>query len=129
MRSPPWVSHRSTAQRGAKATRLDPHDTASARVLATRLAASLFYGVSASDPATFAATAVSCDAEILYRCSNGQPRILRPVGSTMTATQTGGAATGVVTTTYNVFSFDLLTKQEVPVAGLTVQNQFIAFRR
>jgi len=78
---------------------------------------------------TFAASAVSCDAEILYRCSNGQPRILRPVGSTMTATQTGGAATGVVTTTYNVFSLDLLTKQETPVAGLTIQNQFTALRR
>jgi hypothetical protein len=78
---------------------------------------------------TFAASAVSCDAEILYRCSNGQPRILRPVGSTMTATQTGGAASGVVTTTYNVFSFDPATKQETPVAGLTVQNQFTALRR
>ena len=61
--------------------------------------------------------------------TNGQPRILRPVGSTMTATQNGGAASGVVTTTYNVFSFDLLTKQETPVAGLTIQNQFTALRR
>jgi hypothetical protein len=78
---------------------------------------------------TFAASAVSCDAEILYRCSNGQPRVLRPVGSTMTATQTGGAASGVVTTTYNVFFVDPVSKQELPVAGLTVQNQFIAFRR
>jgi hypothetical protein len=77
----------------------------------------------------FAATAVSCDAEILYRCSNGQPRILRPVGSTMTATQTGGSAIGVVTTTYNVFSVDPVTKEELPVAGLTVQNQFTALRR
>jgi hypothetical protein len=47
----------------------------------------------------------------------------------MTATQTGGAASGVVTTTYNVFFLDLVTKQEVPVAGLTVQNLFTAFRR
>ena len=47
----------------------------------------------------------------------------------MTATQTGGSASGVVTTTYNVFSFDLLTKQETPVAGLTIQNQFTALRR
>jgi hypothetical protein len=78
---------------------------------------------------TFAASAVSCDAEILFRCSNGQPRILRPVGSTMTATQTGGAAVGVVTTTYNVFSVDPVTKEELPVAGLTVQNQFTALRR
>jgi len=78
---------------------------------------------------TFAASAVSCDAEVLYRCSNGQPRVLRPVGSTMTATQTGGAAVGVVTTTYNVFFVDPVTKQELPVAGLTVQNQFTALRR
>ena len=43
--------------------------------------------------------------------------------------QTGGAAIGVVTTTYNVFFVDPVTKQELPVAGLTVQNQFTAFRR
>ena len=47
----------------------------------------------------------------------------------MTATQTGGAAIGVVTTTYNVFFVDPATKQELPVSGLTVQNQFTAFRR
>jgi len=78
---------------------------------------------------TFAASAVSCDAEVLYRCSNGQPRVLRPVGSTMTARQIGGAAIGVVTTTYNVFFVDPVTRQELPVAGLTVQNQFTALRR
>src|SRR4029434_8138017 len=50
----------------------------------------------------FAATAVSCDAEILFQCSTGQSRILKPVGSTFTATQNGFTATGTVTTTYNI---------------------------
>jgi hypothetical protein len=77
----------------------------------------------------FAATAVSCDAEILFRCSNGQPRILRPVGSTFTATQNGITVHGTVTTTYNVFFLNPLTTREEPVAGLTVESDFTAIRR
>lgn len=77
----------------------------------------------------FAATAVSCDAEILFQCSTGQARILRPVGSTFTATQNGGTATGTVTTSYNIFGLDPVTKEEVPVAGMTVESQFSAIRR
>src|SRR5262245_48852695 len=50
--------------------------------------------------ASFAATAVSCDgSEILFQCSNGNSRILRLVGSTMTAQQNGGTANGVVAST------------------------------
>jgi hypothetical protein len=77
----------------------------------------------------FATTAASCDAEILFRCSNGQPRILRPVGSTLTATQTGLTQQGTVTTTYNIFFLNPLTNREEPVAGLTVESQFNAVRR
>ena len=78
---------------------------------------------------SFAASSVSCDLEILFQCSTGQARILRPVGSTFTATQNGFTAFGTVTTTYNVFSFDPATRQETPVAGLTVESQLSASRR
>ena len=78
---------------------------------------------------SFALTAVSCDAEILYQCSTGQPRILRPIGSTMTVTQTGATAHGTITTSYNIFSFDPVTKTETPVAGMTVESDFTAIRR
>jgi hypothetical protein len=77
----------------------------------------------------FAATAVSCDAEILFQCSTGQARILRPIGSTFTATQNGATATGTVTTSYNIFGIDPVTKDETPVAGMTVESQFSAIRR
>ena len=77
----------------------------------------------------FAASAKSCDAEILFRCSNGQARILRPVGSTFTATQSGLTASGTVTTTYNVFFLNPQTHQEEPVAGLIVESGFNAVRR
>ena len=77
----------------------------------------------------FAASAVSCDKEILFQCSTGQSRVLRPVGSTFTATQNGITATGTVTTTYNVFSVDPVTRQELPVAALTVESQLSAIRR
>jgi hypothetical protein len=77
----------------------------------------------------FAATAVSCDAEILFQCSTGQARILRPVGSTFTATQNGVTATGRVTTSYNIFGIDPVTKIEVPVAGMTIESAFTAIRR
>jgi hypothetical protein len=77
---------------------------------------------------SFAATAVSCDAEILVRCSNGQPRILRAVGSTFSATQNGITAQGTITTTYNIFFLDPVTNQEKPVGGMTVESQFTAIR-
>jgi hypothetical protein len=77
----------------------------------------------------FAATAMSCDAEILFRCSNGQPRILRPVGSTFTAVQNGFTAQGTVTTSYNVFFLDPATNREIPVAGMTIESQFTAIRQ
>jgi hypothetical protein len=77
----------------------------------------------------FALTAVSCDAEILFQCSTGQPRILRPIGSTMTVTQSGATASGTITTSYNVFGFDPTTRQETPVAGMTVESDFTAIRR
>ena len=77
----------------------------------------------------FAASAVSCDAEILFQCSTGQARILRPIGSTLTATQNGGTATGTITTSYNIFAFDPVTRQETPVAGMTIESDFTAIRR
>jgi hypothetical protein len=78
---------------------------------------------------SFAASAVSCNADILFQCSNGQSRILRPVGSTFTATQNGTTASGTVTTTYNIFFKDPANNQERPVAGMTVESQFTATRR
>lgn len=77
----------------------------------------------------FAATAVSCDAEILFQCSNGAARILRPIGSTFTAAQNGNTATGTVTTSYNIFFLDPVTRLEIPVAGMTIESQFTAIRR
>jgi hypothetical protein len=77
----------------------------------------------------FAASSVSCDAEILFQCSNGQTRILRPIGSTFIATQNGLTATGTVTTSYNVFLKDPVTNDEKPVAGLTIESQLSAIRR
>ena len=72
---------------------------------------------------------MSCDKEILFQCSNGQSRILRPIGSTFTATQNGITATGTVTTSYNVFFVDPVTHDELPLAGLTVESQLSAIRR
>ena len=77
----------------------------------------------------FALTAVSCDADILFQCSTGQARILKPIGSTLTATQSGFTANGTITTSYNIFQFDPVSKQETPVAGMTVESDFTANRR
>jgi hypothetical protein len=78
----------------------------------------------------FAATAVSCDAEIVFQCSNGQSRLLRPVGSTFTATQNGITATGTVTTSYNIFSPATGTAgRDMAIAGMTIESQFTATRR
>jgi hypothetical protein len=78
---------------------------------------------------SISATAVSCNADIIFQCSNGQPRILRPIGSTFTATQSGITAQGTVTTSYNIFFKDPVTNQERPVAGMTVESQFTAIRQ
>jgi len=77
----------------------------------------------------FALSAVSCDADILFQCSTGQARILRPIGSTLTATQSGFTATGTITTSYNIFGIDPVTKEETPVAGMTIESDFTAVRR
>jgi len=77
----------------------------------------------------FALTAVSCDAAIIFQCSTGQSRILRPIGSTMTVNQTGATASGTITTSYNIFAIDPITKEETPVAGMTVESDFTAVRR
>ena len=77
---------------------------------------------------SFSATAVSCDAELNFQCSNGQSRILRPVGSTFTATQNGLTAQGTVTTTYNVFAVDS-TGRVSPLTFMSVEGQFTAIRR
>ena len=77
---------------------------------------------------SFSASAVSCDAELNFQCSTGQTRILRPVGSTFTATVNGVTAQGTVTTTYNVFALDAQGRV-TPVAGMTIQGQFTAIRR
>jgi len=77
----------------------------------------------------FALSAVSCDADILFQCSTGQARILRPIGSTLTATQTGVTANGTITTSYNIFAIDPVTNRETPVAGMTVESDFAAIRR
>jgi hypothetical protein len=77
----------------------------------------------------FALTAVSCDAEILFQCSTGQSRILRPIGSTLTATQNGSTARGTIATSYNIFGIDPTTKEETPIAGMRVESDFTATRR
>jgi hypothetical protein len=84
---------------------------------------------------TFAVSSRSCDtAKILFGCSNGQPRILELVRSTITASITGSATTGTVATSYNVFAPATGTgaagsTQQTPVAGLVTQHQFTALRR
>jgi len=70
----------------------------------------------------------SCNAEIAFQCSNGNTRLLDPVGSTLTATQNDGAINGVVASTFNVFSVDS-QGQKKPVAGLTTRELFTAVRR
>jgi len=70
----------------------------------------------------------TCNAEILFQCSNGASRILVPVGSTITAAVSGNAASGVVATTFNVFREDN-NGTRFAVAGLTTQESFNATRR
>jgi hypothetical protein len=79
--------------------------------------------------ASFALTAENCNAEIVLQCSNGNARVLEPIGSTMTVVQSGATSSGVVTTTYNVFSDSTEENARKPVAGLTTQHQFTATRR
>ncbi len=77
---------------------------------------------------SFALSSKSCNAEVFYQCANGSPRVLVPLGSTLTATQNGSTATGVVATSYNVFSVDAQNERK-PLTGLTTQQQFTATRR
>ena len=78
--------------------------------------------------ANFALSAEDCTAEIVLQCSTGAARVLEPIGSTMTVAQSGGTSTGIVTTTYNVFSDSTEELARKPVAGLTTQHQFTATR-
>jgi len=70
----------------------------------------------------------TCNATILFQCSNGNSRILVPVGSTITAAVSGNSASGVVATTFNVYREDDAGTRH-PVAGLTTQETFNATRR
>ena len=76
--------------------------------------------------AGFALSSESCDAPVLFRCSNGNARVLEPIGSTMTVRQSANQTTGIVTTSYNVFSDSTEVNQRKPIAGLTTQHQFAA---
>ena len=76
--------------------------------------------------ASLALSSESCDAAVVFRCANGSARVLEPLGSTMTVRQGGSATTGIVTTSYNVFSDSTETNQRKPIAGLTTQHQFTA---
>jgi hypothetical protein len=76
--------------------------------------------------ASFALSAESCDAQVVFRCSNGNARVLEPIGSTMTVRQSASTTTGVVTTSYNVFSESTETTQRKPIAGITTQHRFAA---
>jgi len=78
----------------------------------------------------FALTETSCtgDDTILYRCANGEARILELVGSTMTGTVNGPATRGVIAFYYNVFSNSTEDDQKKPVAGLILQHSFSAVR-
>jgi len=78
----------------------------------------------------FALSTQACEVnELLLQCSNGASRVLEQVGSTVTATLNGGAATGTVATWYNVFSDSTEEDQRKPVAGLVLEQQFTAIRR
>lgn len=77
---------------------------------------------------SLSATAVDCDKDLGFQCSTGGSRLLRPVGSTFTATQNGVTAQGTVTTTYNVYVVRP-DGQLVIVDGMTVQGDFTAIRR
>lgn len=87
------------------------------------------YGGTAG-PGAFALSTQACEAaQILFQCSNGASRVLEQVGSTVTATLSGTAATGTVATWYNVYSDSTVEEERRPVAGLIVEQQFTAFRR
>jgi hypothetical protein len=76
----------------------------------------------------FALSAVSCDdKEVFFRCTNGEPRVLDLLGSTMNAFARGGEASGVVASSYNVSVLDDQGTKK-PVAGLTLQYEFAAVR-
>jgi hypothetical protein len=70
----------------------------------------------------------TCNSEILLQCTNGNSRILIPVGSTITASVSGNTASGIVATTFNVLREDS-TGKRFAVGGLTTQETFNATRR
>ena len=82
-------------------------------------------------PGAFSLSAGKCEgvSETLVQCSNGSSRILEQIGSTVTATLNGNAATGTVSTFFNVFSRSTEEDERVPVAGMIVEEQFTAIRR
>jgi len=77
---------------------------------------------------SFALSAVSCSEEVFYQCADGSPRVLVPIGSTLTATQSGTTASGVVATSYNVFSINDNNERK-PLAALSTRSDFTASRR
>jgi hypothetical protein len=78
----------------------------------------------------FALHTQACEVnQILFQCTNGASRVLEQVGSTVTASLSGGGALGTVTTFYNVFSDSTEEDERKPVAGLVLEERFNAVRR
>jgi hypothetical protein len=77
---------------------------------------------------TLALNATSCSAGdpvfIAVQCANGNSRQLQLVGSTITATVAGGVVTGTLAETFNVLSPD-----DDPIAGLVINHTISATRR
>ena len=81
-------------------------------------------------PGAFALSTQKCDvSETLYQCANGASRVVEQVGSTVTATISGGIANGTITTFFNVWAESAEEDERVPVAGLILEEQFNAVRR
>lgn len=76
----------------------------------------------------FSLNDLSCTVEVFYQCANGQPRVLQPIGSTLTGVQNGNEISGTVATSYNVFSIDPDNRRR-PLSGLTMRHSFTANRR
>ena len=124
----PELSARGASDSGTiSITQENSNVTATVRSTTTGLTCA--YGGNGS-PTTFALSANDCNGtQIVYQCANGQARVLELVGSTMTGVVAAGAASGLVTTSYNVFSDSTIETQRRPIAGLTLQYQFNAVRR
>lgn len=73
-----------------------------------------------------ALNATSCDRTgLIVQCGNGVPRVLRLVGSSVTASWGGSQIVGRTTSTYNV----LTVEDEVGVGSLVATHDFNATRR